>query len=100
MNIWSAFAADSSRHSPPQSIKFSSSLTNGKQRNLGCAGHQAHQHSQSFAVYEDDFAQVQHDVAAVAQQVNDMEMQDFGFAGGDAPATPDDGDLPDFACVQ
>ncbi len=64
------------------------------------AGEQAHQHSQSAAVDESDFAQMEHDVAAIAQQVDDVQAQDFGFTGRDASAATDDGDLPDSARVQ
>jgi hypothetical protein len=43
------------------------------------AGQQPHQHSQSAAVDENDFAQMQHDVGTVAQEVNNVQVQDFGF---------------------
>ena len=64
------------------------------------AGQQAHQHSQSAAVDEEHFAEMQHDVGAIAQEIVDMQVQDFGFTGRDASAATDDGDLPDSACVQ
>ena len=63
------------------------------------AGQQAHQHSQSAAVDESDFAQMQHDVGAISQEVVDMQVQDFGFTGRDAPGATDDGDFPDSARV-
>ncbi|MGC2186085.1 MAG: hypothetical protein WA637_22640, partial [Terriglobales bacterium] len=64
------------------------------------AGQQPHQHSQSAAVDETNFTQMQRDVATITQELVDMQVQYFSFTGGDAPATLDDGDLPDFACVQ
>ena len=57
------------------------------------AGQQPHQHSQSAAVDENYFAQVQHDVDTIAQELADMLAQDFGFTGHDASAAADDGDL-------
>jgi hypothetical protein len=64
------------------------------------AGQQPYQHSQSAAVDESYFAQMQRDVNTITQEFVDMQVQCFGFTGRDAPAATDDGDLPDSACVQ
>jgi hypothetical protein len=64
------------------------------------AGQQPHQHTQSAAVDESHLAQMQCDVAAITQKVVDVQVQYLSLTRGDAPATADDGDLPDFSCVQ
>ena len=64
------------------------------------ARQQPYQRSQSAAVDEAHFAQMQRDLATITQELINVLMQYVRFTGGDAPATPDDGDLPDFACVQ
>jgi hypothetical protein len=43
---------------------------------------------------------MQCDVAAITQKVVDVQVQYLSLTRGDAPATADDGDLPDFSCVQ
>ncbi len=65
------------------------------------AGQQPHQSSQSTAVDEDHFAQVQDKAFAILQEFADVKPQEFRLtAGHDASSAPDNGDVSHSARVQ
>ena len=64
---------------------------------LAGAGQSADDGAEAAAVDESDFAQVQHDGAAVAQQPGDVGAQGLALAAGnDPPVAAHDGDASDL----